>query len=154
MEVLLIDTAGVRWQQRIEQTSKNAGILLNEFGMHLYGKFTNIQPRQRILTEIVANSQQVVPVTGMFNHCLRILLQPRFQLIQRCAYTRKTRQYGEQSIPKQLVFHTEYDLLRYVGKVREFEQFTADVSCICTSLDELEPWLQENPQTVIKHAGD
>ncbi|MEL6151723.1 MAG: Wadjet anti-phage system protein JetD domain-containing protein [Chloroflexota bacterium] len=68
--------------------------------------------------------------------------------------TRKTRQYGEQSIPKQLVFHTEYDLLRYVGKVREFEQFTADVSCICTSLDELEPWLQENPQTVIKHAGD
>lgn len=66
---------------------------------------------------------------------------------------RKTRQYGEQSIPKQLVFHTEYDLLRYVGKLREFEQFTADVSHIRASLSELEPWLQENPQTVIKHAG-
>lgn len=68
--------------------------------------------------------------------------------------TRKTRQYGEQSIPKQLVFHAEHDLLHYTGKEREFEQFTADVSHIRTSLSDLEPWLQENPQTVIKHAGE
>lgn len=67
--------------------------------------------------------------------------------------TRTTRQYGEQSIPKRLVFHTEYDLLRYTGKRHEFEQFSADVARIRTSLGELEPWLHQNPQSVIKHAG-
>jgi hypothetical protein len=67
--------------------------------------------------------------------------------------TRRTQQYGEQSIPKQLVFYTEDDLLSYTGKVREFEQFSADVARIRTSLGELEPWLHQNPQLVIKHAG-
>ena len=75
-------------------------------------------------------------------HGYRVTLEPR-----------QMRNYGLQSLPTAITLDSEADLLWLVKKANEASQFKADVAAIRAALPQLEPWLHQNPEKVIAHAG-
>lgn len=67
--------------------------------------------------------------------------------------TRATRSFGSQSLPVRIHIDQAADLLRLIGKTREFQALQADVALIRAQLPQLETWLEANLQRVIAHHG-
>ncbi|WP_193198994.1 DUF3322 domain-containing protein [Nostoc sp. MG11] len=67
--------------------------------------------------------------------------------------TRKTRKFGDQSIPQRIRIDTEVDYLKLIKKQKEFLKFRADVELIRVEVAALENWLFQNPLKVIEYAG-
>lgn len=63
----------------------------------------------------------------------------------------KTKNLGEQKLPQELQFSTEYDYLRFIGKLKEVEDYKKNYEIIVSSFPELREWLNKYPVQVIKH---
>lgn len=61
----------------------------------------------------------------------------------------KTRKHGEQDIPTSIVFQTEHDYLKYIGKEQETADFRIDVERILPSFPELYEWVCRFPNKVL-----
>ncbi len=66
---------------------------------------------------------------------------------------RKTRKYGQQSLPKRISIETEKDYLKLIKKEQEFLKFKADVELIRREVPELNQWLCQNSLLVIKNSA-
>jgi hypothetical protein len=64
-----------------------------------------------------------------------------------------TRQHGRQTLPEAITIETQADFLGFIHKVKEFQQFVAEVGFLRAALPQLETWMQNRPQAVIDHAG-
>jgi hypothetical protein len=64
-----------------------------------------------------------------------------------------TRQHGKQTLPEAITIDTQADFLQFIQKIKEFQQFVADVGFLRVALPQLETWMQNRPQAVIDHAG-
>jgi hypothetical protein len=67
--------------------------------------------------------------------------------------SQKSRKWGTQNVPVQVVIPTLTHFLRLVEKTAEFETFEADVALIRHAVPTLETWMVENPMRVIAHHG-
>lgn len=67
--------------------------------------------------------------------------------------SRKTRSYGEQSLPEKIYIATETDYLKLLKKEQAFAQFNSDVALIRAQLPELNAWIGRHPKRVIDSAG-
>ena len=63
------------------------------------------------------------------------------------------RQYGNQSIPKRVVFETETDYLSFLQKQAEVSRFRADVDLIESGVPALSDWIARSPLKVIDNHG-
>ena len=61
------------------------------------------------------------------------------------------RQLGTQQLPAKIVFTSQDDLLRYLGKLRQFNAFIAMAEQSSLRFPVLKDWLAENPRRFIKH---
>ncbi len=61
-----------------------------------------------------------------------------------------SRKLGRNRFPERILFETQADFLRYVGKMQEFEIASAAVSQIRIEVPALESWLRSNPQKLIE----
>lgn len=68
--------------------------------------------------------------------------------------TKRTRNFGEQTIPRRISFEHGEDFLRFIGKSKEFDHFMDDVDLIRTEFPNLEEWLLAHSKDVIKYHGD
>jgi len=66
-------------------------------------------------------------------------------------HTQQTRQYGPQTLPKQIYFADQNDYLLYLGKQNEVKQFSTAVAQIGQQFPQLKEWLIQHPQQIIKH---
>lgn len=66
---------------------------------------------------------------------------------------KNTRRFGRQQIPVLVWVDDELDFLILTGKTTEFEEFKVDCKLIRSRLPDLEHWLRENPDAVIKYHG-
>lgn len=66
---------------------------------------------------------------------------------------RKTRDYGEQSLPCKICIETETDYLKLLKKEKAFLRFKADVALIQSSMPELRQWICRNPLQVTENHG-
>jgi len=64
---------------------------------------------------------------------------------------RNSRQHGRNLFPGRVVFETQDDFLRFIGKQREFAGYSASVERIRRHLPELKSWLQSNRALLIDH---
>ncbi len=65
---------------------------------------------------------------------------------------RRSRTHGRNSFPRRIVFETQDDLLRYIGKEREFARFTSAVERVRLRYPILEPWIRSHRQLLIDSA--
>lgn len=68
--------------------------------------------------------------------------------------TVKTRNFGEQSLPKQILIETEIDYLKLLKKEREVKNFKQNIELILTEIPQLSDWIINNPLQVIKYEKD
>ncbi len=68
--------------------------------------------------------------------------------------TVKTRLHGIQDLPASIVFQTERDYLKFIGKEKDTSKFKQDVAVILSSLPELRDWILKYPQKVIDNDWD
>ena len=61
------------------------------------------------------------------------------------------RQLGEQQLPSTIIFTTQDDLLRYVGKLREFEKLQKLAKQMLFEFPVLQDWLNHKIRTFIKY---
>lgn len=66
----------------------------------------------------------------------------------------KTRAHGVQDVPRAIVFESERDFLKFIGKQREFSGMMKDYNTVRVEIPDLEVWLQENPKIIIQNRGD
>ena len=66
--------------------------------------------------------------------------------------TRRTRKYGNQSLPTRIFIETEADYLKLLNREKEFAEFKANVELLRIEVPQLESWLVKNPLKVIKYA--
>lgn len=64
----------------------------------------------------------------------------------------KNRLHGVQDIPKAIIFESQIDFLKYVGKQKEFEAFNSDIKKILSLIPELKDWCISNPLLVINNS--
>jgi hypothetical protein len=62
---------------------------------------------------------------------------------------RKTRRFGEQSVPVEICFESAEDLLRYVGKLTEFRQLSQRIDIIRQQQPALDSWLAQHWKQLI-----
>ncbi len=67
--------------------------------------------------------------------------------------TVNTRHHGIQDIPKDIIFETLIDYLKFIGKVKEYEQFIESCHHIQNSIPQLNSWLIRNSLLVISNTG-
>lgn len=67
---------------------------------------------------------------------------------------RNSRKHGRNRFPHRIVFETQSDFLRFVGKQREFEAFAGAVQKIRTRYPQLVGWIRSNRKRLIASAGD
>ncbi|MEA3465623.1 MAG: DUF2220 family protein [Thermodesulfobacteriota bacterium] len=65
--------------------------------------------------------------------------------------TSNHRQLGEQQFPARIYFATQDDLLRFIGKQRDFNRFTALARQILIAQPSLGGWLKKHPLKVLEH---
>lgn len=66
--------------------------------------------------------------------------------------TTRTRQYGEQSLPKRIFIETEQDYLKLTDKHKEVTKFKKDIELIRAKVPELEQWLCRNPLKIVEYS--
>ncbi len=74
-----------------------------------------------------------------------------YQLVLR---QRKTRSYGEQSLPKEIFVETELDFLKLIKKEKEVSTFKSNAALIQDSGLLLRTWICDNPLKIVDNAGD
>ena len=67
---------------------------------------------------------------------------------------RKSRTHGSNLFPHRITFETRADLLRYIGRQREFDAFAAAVERIRSRYPVLEGWIRSHPSALIEAASD
>jgi hypothetical protein len=67
--------------------------------------------------------------------------------------TRKTRRYGEQSLPSRISISNATDYLKLLDKQKEFEIFQQLVEITRDRVPQLEPWLEKYPVRAIEFAS-
>lgn len=67
---------------------------------------------------------------------------------------RRSRQLGKNLFPKRIVFETQEDFLRFIGRQSEFKIFAEAVHRLRTEFPELENWLRSNRQLLIESASE
>lgn len=65
-----------------------------------------------------------------------------------------SRKFGRNQFPARISFETAGDLLRFIGKQREFDVFTDAVSRLRAAFPSLEKWLRSNVRALIEAAPD
>jgi hypothetical protein len=65
-----------------------------------------------------------------------------------------SRKHGRNLFPNRILFETQDDFLRYIGKLSEFAAFTAAVENIRSRYPELLPWIRSNRKLVVETADD
>ena len=68
--------------------------------------------------------------------------------------TVKTKLMGTQGLPASIVFQTESDFLKFIGKEKETAKFKKDTATILTVFPELKEWILKYPQKVIDNDWD
>ena len=68
--------------------------------------------------------------------------------------TVKTKLMGTQGLPASIVFQTESDFLKFIGKEKETAKFKKDIATILTVFPELKEWILKYPQKVIDNDWD
>ena len=63
----------------------------------------------------------------------------------------KTRSHGLQDIPQSIRFDTLQDFLKFIGKVKEYEEFKCDCNRINSEIPELKEWTINNPLKVVQN---
>lgn len=63
----------------------------------------------------------------------------------------KTRSHGLQDIPQSIRFDTLQDFLKFIGKVKEYEEFKRDCNRINSEIPELKEWTINNPLKVVQN---
>lgn len=64
---------------------------------------------------------------------------------------RNSRHHGRNLFPGRVMFESQPDFLKFIGKQREFAEFASAVERIRSRLPELESWLQMNRALLIRH---
>lgn len=64
---------------------------------------------------------------------------------------RNSRHHGRNLFPDRVVFESQLDFLRLIGKQREFAEFASAVERIRSRLPELESWLLANRTLLLRH---
>jgi len=67
---------------------------------------------------------------------------------------KKTRRYGEQNFPQEIVFETAEDLLRFINKVTEFRQLSQRLAMIRQRQPELQSWLRDHWKQLLTIEAD
>lgn len=68
--------------------------------------------------------------------------------------TVKTKLMGTQGLPTSIVFQTESDFLKFIGKEKETAKFKKDIATILSIFPELKEWILKYPQKVIDNDWD
>lgn len=68
--------------------------------------------------------------------------------------TVKHQTLGRQDLPKEVAFLTESDLLKFLHKEKEVQQFKIDLNALLTSFPILADWAAKYPLKVVNHAGE
>jgi len=68
--------------------------------------------------------------------------------------TRKTRNHGVQTLPKQVCFESENDFLRFIGKKQEFKLFKENTQKINSTFPILKNWLNSSISKILKYQYD
>jgi hypothetical protein len=64
-----------------------------------------------------------------------------------------TKFLGEQKLPQQIKFSSENDYLKFIGKVKEVENFKVDCNIIISEFEELKEWVEKHPIQIIQNHG-
>lgn len=67
---------------------------------------------------------------------------------------RNSRTHGRNRFPRQILFETQDDFLRLIGKEREFAQFARSVSELRKRHPQLAPWVRTHPAEVVDSAAE
>lgn len=65
-----------------------------------------------------------------------------------------SRLHGRNQFPYRIVFETQGDFLRLIGRQREFSTFSSAVDQIRSQFPELESWMQSNRRLLIESADE
>lgn len=68
--------------------------------------------------------------------------------------TINSRRHGRNEFPQRVLFETPADLLKFIGKEREFSQFTAAVSHLRERYPQLESWIRSHRKELIDAAAE
>jgi hypothetical protein len=68
--------------------------------------------------------------------------------------TSRTRQFGEQHLPKRIYIEDASNFLKLIKRQGEFQAFERDIRLIRSQLPQLENWLIQNPQQVLNYLGE
>ena len=68
--------------------------------------------------------------------------------------TVKTKLMGTQGLPTSIVFQTESDYLKFIGKEKETAEFKKEIATILSVFPELKEWILKYPQKVIDNDWD
>ncbi|MGJ1269848.1 Wadjet anti-phage system protein JetD domain-containing protein [Sphingobacterium spiritivorum] len=63
----------------------------------------------------------------------------------------KTRSHGLQDIPQSIRFDTLQDFLKFIGKVKEYEEFESNCNLINSEIPELKDWTIKNPLKIVQN---
>lgn len=66
----------------------------------------------------------------------------------------KTRSHGLQDIPKSIRFDTLQDFLKFIGKVKEYEEFIITCNLINSEIPQLKEWTVKNPLKVVQNQNE
>jgi len=64
---------------------------------------------------------------------------------------RKTRGYGNQSVPTRISFDSETDFFKFIGKAGEAEKILSRAAEIREKIPGLAPWVEQNPQKIFNY---
>lgn len=67
--------------------------------------------------------------------------------------TVNTKFLGEQKLPQEIKFSSENDYLKFIGKVKEVEDFKVDYDLIISEFKELKDWAEKHPIQIIQNHG-
>ncbi|WP_113662373.1 Wadjet anti-phage system protein JetD domain-containing protein [Pedobacter nanyangensis] len=66
----------------------------------------------------------------------------------------KTRSHGFQDIPLSIRFDTLQDFLKFIGKVKEYEEFECACNLINSEIPELKEWTVKNPLKIVQNQNE
>lgn len=66
----------------------------------------------------------------------------------------KTRSHGLQDIPQSIRFDTLQDFLKFIGKVKEYEEFIFTCNLINSEIPQLKEWTVKNPLKVVQNQNE
>ncbi len=67
---------------------------------------------------------------------------------------RNSRSHGRNNFPRKIIFESEEDFLRYIGKLGEFAAFRAAVEKIRERFPALDPWIRSHRQLLVDSVGE